>query len=61
MEPRTIYERIGDRPYTIFPCGLWPVNKEEYLISYGAADYTCGIGLLRLNDLQAELDKGRIY
>ena len=61
MEPREKYEIFGDRPYTIFPCGLWPINKEEYLISYGAGDYVSGIGLLKLNDLLAELDKGKIY
>ncbi len=61
MEPKEKYEIFGDRPYTIFPCGLWPINREEYLISYGAGDYVSGIGLLRLNDLLAELDKGRIY
>lgn len=61
MEPREKYEIFGDRPYTIFPCGLWPLSRDEYLISYGAGDYVSGIGLLKLTDLLAELDKGRIY
>ncbi len=61
MSPKEDYERFGDRPYTVFPCGLWKLNKEEYLISYGAGDYFTGIGLINLNDLLAELDKGRIY
>lgn len=61
MEPREKYEIFGDRPYTIFPCGLWPLSKDEYLISYGAGDYASGVGLLKLDDLLAELDKGRIY
>jgi predicted GH43/DUF377 family glycosyl hydrolase len=61
MTPREDYERYGDRPLTIFPCGLWRLNKNEYLISYGAGDYFTGIGLLRLDDLLSELDRGRIY
>jgi len=31
------------------------------VISYGAADYMIGLGILSLNNLMAELDKGRIY
>ncbi len=61
MSPKEDYEKFGDRPYTIFPCGLWKLNKEEYLISYGAGDYFAGIGLVNLNEVLAELDKGRIY
>ncbi|RLG90225.1 MAG: glycosidase [Thermoprotei archaeon] len=61
MSPREDYEIFGDRPHTVFPCGLWKLSDEEYLISYGAGDYFTGIGLINLNDLLAELDKGRIY
>ncbi|MMZ66600.1 hypothetical protein D1872_291100 [compost metagenome] len=61
MAPKEDYEKFGDRPQTIFPCGLWPINREEYLISYGAGDYFSGIGLININELLGELDKGRIY
>jgi len=61
MEPTTPYELIGDRPLTIFPCGAVKISKDEVVISYGAADYMIGLGILSLNNLMAELDKGRIY
>ncbi|ADI31839.1 glycosidase [Staphylothermus hellenicus] len=61
MAPKEDYEKFGDRPQTIFPCGIWPLNREEYLISYGAGDYFSGIGMININDLLGELDKGRIY
>ena len=61
MEPTTPYELIGDRPLTIFPCGAVKISKDEIVISYGAADYMIGLGILSLNNLMAELDKGRIY
>lgn len=61
MEPRTPYETIGDRPLTVFPCGAIKFNKHHILITYGAGDYMVGFGLIELNMLLAELDKGRIY
>ena len=61
MEPRDPSELFGDRPYTIFPCGVWMVDKEKALITYGAGDYMVGIGELDINELLGLLDKGRIY
>ncbi len=61
MEPKLLYEVFGDRPYTIFPCGLWRLGKNRVLISYGAGDYMIGIGEIDLNELLGLLDKGRIY
>lgn len=60
MEPKYMYEVFGDRPYTIFPCGLWRVD-DTYIISYGAGDYMVGIGEIDLSALYGFLDKGRIY
>ncbi|RUM47967.1 MAG: glycosidase, partial [Hyperthermus sp.] len=57
---KTLYEIYGDRPYTIFPCGLWQLNGKEALITYGAADYMAGIGLLNIDELKGLLDKGLI-
>lgn len=59
MEPRELYEVFGDRPYTIFPCGVLR-EKDEVYISYGAGDYVIGFGRLDLAELESELDKGRI-
>lgn len=61
MEPRLLYEVFGDRPYTVFPCGLWRLDKNKVLISYGAGDYMIGIGEIDINELLGILDKGRIY
>ncbi|ABM81265.1 glycosidase [Hyperthermus butylicus] len=51
MEPREIYEVYGDRPYTIFPCGAWRVDRDTVLLTYGAGDYVVGIGSLNINEL----------
>jgi predicted GH43/DUF377 family glycosyl hydrolase len=61
MEPKEKYEIFGDRPYTIYPCGLLRISKNELLISYGAGDYAMGFALMDLNEVLGELDKGRIY
>jgi len=61
MEPREIYEVFGDRPYTIYPCGLGLVDRENLLLSYGASDYSAAFALINLDELLGELDKGRIY
>ena len=61
MEPKLLPEIMGDRPYTIFPTGLWKLNKDEYLIAYGAGDHSVGIGLFNINDIYDLLDAGRIY
>ncbi len=61
MGPREFPEIYGERSYTIFPCGLWRLNRDEYVISYGAGDFVVGLGLLRLSDVLNILDRGRIY
>ncbi len=60
MEPRESYEVFGDRPYTVFPCGVLRIGDEIY-ITYGAGDYMIGVGRIDLITLENELDKGRIY
>ncbi len=60
MEPKTPYELFGDRPYTIFPCGLYRVDKDKALISYGAGDFVVGIAELDINEAMAILDKNRV-
>lgn len=60
-EPRTPYEIIGDRPMTVFPCGAVRLDGESVLITYGAADSVAAFGVVDLNALLAELDRGRIY
>lgn len=59
MEPRAPYEVVGDRPYTIFPCGLVKVG-DEVLITYGAGDYVVGFAAARLDELLASLEEGEL-
>ncbi len=59
MEPRESYEVYGDRPFTVFPCGLCKVD-DKLLVSYGAADFASGIGEIDLSRLMSLLDKNRI-
>ena len=61
MEPRTPYEIIGDRPAVVFPCGAVKIDKERVLVTYGAADFVTAFGIVDINALLAELDRGRIY
>ena len=61
MEPKERYEVFGDRPYTVYPCGLVKVSKNELLISYGAGDYAMAFALINLDELLGELDGGRIF
>ncbi len=61
MEPKERYEIFGDRPYTIYPCGLLRISKNEMLVSYGSGDYAMAFALFDLNQVLGELDKGRIY
>ncbi len=60
MEPRTSYEVYGDRPYVVFPCGLVRISKSEAIISYGAADYVMGFGIIDLDMLLSMLDDNMI-
>lgn len=59
MEPREPYERIGDRPHVVFPCGAVRVD-DDLIISYGAADLYVGVARVGFDDLLAELDRGRV-
>ena len=59
MEPRMPYERLGDRPFTVFPCGAAVVD-DAVLVSYGAGDLYVGLALLPVDELLAELDRGRV-
>jgi predicted GH43/DUF377 family glycosyl hydrolase len=59
MEPRESYEVYGDRPFTVFPCGLCKVD-DKLLVSYGASDFASGIGEIDLSRLMSLLDKKRI-
>lgn len=61
MEPRELYELIGDKPGAIYPTGFIRIDRENILITYGAGDSVIGFGLIDYNTLASELDRGRIY
>lgn len=42
--PKESYEMIENRPFTVFPCGIWMLNNNELIITYGAADTFVGPG-----------------
>ena len=60
MAPREPYEVYGDRPYTVFPCGAARID-DKLLVSYGAADYMVAFALIDVDELLAEIDRGRIF
>lgn len=59
MEPKMTYEIYGDRPYTVFPCGIQRID-DKLIVSYGAADSAIGIGEIDLSELLSILDKNRL-
>ncbi|GAB6065718.1 glycosidase [Aquifex pyrophilus] len=60
LEPREIYEKYGDRPFVVFPCGIQKLG-DKLLISYGGADTTVVIGEIELETLMNILEDNRVY
>ena len=50
LEPKEKYERIGDMPNVVFPEGAVVIG-EELLVFYGAADRSCCVASVHLNEL----------
>jgi predicted GH43/DUF377 family glycosyl hydrolase len=59
MAPKESYEVYGDRPFTVFPCGMCKLD-DKLLISYGAADYASGFGEIDLSHLMSLLDANSV-
>ena len=59
MEPKMSYELYGERPYTVFPCGIQRV-ADRLLVTYGAADSAVGIGEIEIDKLLSILDRHRL-
>ena len=52
LAPRRAYERVGDVPNTVFPCGLVHDQATDVLrLYYGAADTSICLATARLDDL----------
>ncbi|RLE58005.1 MAG: hypothetical protein DRJ40_02030 [Thermoprotei archaeon] len=54
MEPRTPYEKYGDRPYVVFPCGAQRYG-DRLLITYGASDSFIGFAEIEIDELLSEV------
>ena len=52
LGPREPYERVGDVPYVVFPCG-WVLDevKGEILVYYGAADSAIAVAVASLSEV----------
>ncbi len=50
FEPETIYEKTGQIPNVVFPCGT-VLTGEKVFIYYGAADQVVGVATVKLQDL----------
>jgi len=59
MGPKEFYEKYGDRPFVVFPCGAQRID-DILLISYGAADFAMGVGEIDISELMSVLDSNRI-
>ena len=52
LAPLAVYERTGDVPNVVFPCGLLhDAASDEIRLYYGAADSSICIATARLGDL----------
>ncbi|WP_309492141.1 hypothetical protein [Candidatus Hecatella orcuttiae] len=59
MEPKMSYELYGERPYTVFPCGIQKAAN-RLLVTYGAADSAVGVGEIEIDKLLPILDRHRL-
>ncbi|WP_461832685.1 glycoside hydrolase family 130 protein [Aquifex sp.] len=60
LEPKELYEKYGDRPYVVFPCGIQKI-EDKLLISYGGADTAVVIGEIEIETLMNILEDNRVY
>lgn len=50
FEPETIYEKEGQVPNVVFPCGSVLINKKLF-VYYGGADKVVGVATINIDDL----------
>jgi predicted GH43/DUF377 family glycosyl hydrolase len=50
MTPEAPYERVGDVPNVVFPCGS-VVDGDELRLYYGAADTSVALATTRISEL----------
>jgi predicted GH43/DUF377 family glycosyl hydrolase len=49
--PEEVYERTGDVPNVVFPCGAIPEDDGTLKVYYGAADTYIALAEARIDDL----------
>lgn len=54
LEPEKDYEKIGDVPNVVFPCGAIIIEKELF-VYYGGADKICALATISLDEFLSEL------
>ncbi len=59
MEPKENYEKYGDRPFTIFPCGAIMLD-DDIILSYGGGDSVVALGKIDVSEIMSVLDMGRL-
>ncbi len=59
LEPETYYEKVGQVPNVVFPCGAVLI-KEEIFLYYGGADQVVGIATININKLLKKLNLSKI-
>jgi predicted GH43/DUF377 family glycosyl hydrolase len=51
LGPETDYERTGDVPGVVFPCGWIRDDDDTIRLYYGAADTCIGLAIAKVDDL----------
>lgn len=51
MGPEELYERIGDVPNVIFPCGVILEDDDTVRMYYGVADTAIAMATAKINDI----------
>jgi beta-1,2-mannobiose phosphorylase / 1,2-beta-oligomannan phosphorylase len=57
FEPQTVYERRGNTPNVVFPCGT-VIIKEKLFVYYGGADKVVAVATINLDELLEGLKTG---
>ncbi len=58
LTPEQDYERVGDTPNVVFPCGLLAdMGHDRLAIYYGAADTVVGVAYCHLGEILTFLDR----
>ena len=57
LEPKEDYEKVGQIPNVVFPCGAVIIKNTIY-VYYGGGDSVVGVATVKVDKLIRELQKG---